>query len=157
MLLAPLAKEAGGWGLCRMSEAVALRSERGSPDPQQPLDAKNATSSSSGLAPVLTAAARESRAPTAAVFASTADPGYQAIRAMIIAGREFLERGSTRFDMTNFKPRPDWVREMKRYGVLPECVKPGEVTDAYAVEQDYWKSLWHQPAVPTQAQNKQVP
>jgi cytochrome c553 len=104
MLLAPLAKEAGGWGLC-----------------QTP------------------------RAPSAAIFASTADPGYQSIRAMIVAGKEFLERDNTRFDMTNFKPRADWVREMKRYGVLPECVKPEEITDAYAIEQDYWKSLWHQP------------
>src|SRR6185369_13055496 len=42
MLLAPLAKEAGGWGLCRMPDADTPRSERGSPDPQQRLDAKNA-------------------------------------------------------------------------------------------------------------------
>ena len=80
------------------------------------------------------------------MFASTGDPGYQAIRAMIVAGQKFLNDDNTRFDMTNFKPRADWVREMKRYGVLPECVKPGEVADVYAIEQDYWKSLWHQPA-----------
>ena len=110
MLLAPLAKEAGGWDLCQKSGA--------------------------------------------SVFASTADSGYQAIRAMIVAGKEFLERDSTRFDMTNFKPRTDWVREMKRYGVLPECVKPEEVTDAYAIEQDYWKSLWHQPSTPSHALSK---
>jgi hypothetical protein len=48
--------------------------------------------------------------------------------------------------MPQFRPRADWVREMKRYSVLPECVKPEEVTDVYAIEQDYWKSLWHQPA-----------
>jgi len=30
--------------------------------------------------------------------------------------------------------------------------KPEEVTDAYAVEQDYWKSLWHQVAPPGKAQ-----
>jgi hypothetical protein len=43
---------------------------------------------------------------------------------------------------------------MKRYGVLPECVKPEEINDAYAIEQDYWKSLWHQP-VPATAAAKQ--
>ena len=76
---------------------------------------------------------------------------------MIVAGKEFLERDSTRFDMPQFRPRKDWVREMERYGVLPECVKPEEVTDVYAIEQDYWKSLWHQPAMtqaPLNARNK---
>lgn len=100
MLLAPLAKEAGGWELCKKSDT--------------------------------------------AVFASTTDPGYQAIRAMIVAGQEFLDRNK-RFDMTGFVPRTDWFREMKRYGMVPQCVKPEEVTDVYAIEQDYWRSLWHQP------------
>ncbi|MBP7949337.1 MAG: hypothetical protein KA004_06750 [Verrucomicrobiales bacterium] len=80
----------------------------------------------------------------AAVFGSIADPGYQAILGMIAAGRDFLERNK-RFDMTGFVPRTDWFREMKRYGMVPQCVKPEEVTDVYAIEQDYWKSLWHQP------------
>jgi hypothetical protein len=34
---------------------------------------------------------------------------------------------------------------MKRYGMVPQCVKPEEVTDVYAIEQDYWRALWHQP------------
>ncbi len=151
MLLAPLAKDAGGWGLCQPSP------ERGSPDPRQPRSASNARSSSSAFTPAAAAAPQESPAPAASVFVSTADPGYQAVLAMIVAGKEFLERDSTRFDMTHFKPRADWVREMKRYGVLPECVKPEEVTDAYAIEQDYWKSLWHQPTAmtrPSQVLNK---
>jgi hypothetical protein len=109
MLLAPLAKEAGGWDLCKKSGA--------------------------------------------AVFASTTDPGYQALRAMIVAGQEFLDRNK-RFDMTGFVPRTDWFREMKRYGMVPQCVKPEEVTDTYAIEQDYWKSLWHQPSATSHTQNK---
>ena len=100
MLLAPLAKEAGGWDLCKKSGA--------------------------------------------AVFASTTDPGYQAIRAMLVAGQEFLDRNK-RFDMAGFVPRTDWFREMKRYGMVPQCVRPEEATDVYAIEQDYWRSLWHQP------------
>jgi hypothetical protein len=83
--------------------------------------------------------------PNSFIFANTTDPGYQAILAMIVAGKEFLEHDSTRFDMPGFKPRGDWVREMKRYGVLPEGAKPEEVTDVYAIEQGYWKSLWHRP------------
>jgi len=126
MLLAPLAKEAGGWGLCRPP------TERGSVtrSTQDQSDALRLT---------------ESRSNAAAPFASKSDPGYQSILAMIVAGKQFIDRDSTRFDMTNFRPRNDWVREMKRYGMLPQCVKPEEVTDVYSIEQDYWKSLWHQP------------
>jgi len=103
MLLAPLAKQSGGWELCRNSSA--------------------------------------------AVFASTADPGYQAIRAMILAGKEFLDHDSTRFDQPGFKPRVAWVREMKRYGVLPENFTAGEPVDPYAVEKKYWESLWYRPTI----------
>ena len=137
MLLAPLAREAGGWGFCQ-------------PTPEQGLQTAAASSSrtaedSFDISPVSNAKRLESRASTAPVFASATDPGYQAILAMIVAGKEFLERDSTRFDMPQFRPRKDWVREMKRYGVLDEDVKSEEVTNVYAIEQDYWKSLWHQP------------
>lgn len=104
MLLAPLAPEAGGWGLCKASAAEG----------------------------------------SAAVFASTADDGYRAIHAMIAAGQRFLET-HRRFDMVGFVPRQDWVREMKRYGMLPQSNQPADVRDVYAVEQEYWKSLWHRP------------
>jgi hypothetical protein len=121
ILLAPLAKEAGGWGLCAPVRGADASSARGSE-----------------------ASGRGVRAPSA-VLTSTADSGYQAIRAMIVAGKEFLEHRNTRFDMTGFVPRTDWFREMKRYGMVPQCVKPEEVTDVYAIEQDYWRSLWHRP------------
>ncbi|MEW6159853.1 MAG: hypothetical protein AB1813_20670 [Verrucomicrobiota bacterium] len=110
MLLAPLAKEAGGWDLCAKA---------------------NPASADGGSLPV---------------FASTQDPAYRAILTMIAAGQEFLECTSPRFDMKQFRPRADWVREMKRYGILEECFAPGEINDVYAVEQAYWKSLWHRPA-----------
>ncbi len=102
MLLAPLAKAAGGWGLCTVGATNA-----------------------------------------APVFASAADPGYRAIRALIVAGQTFLERDK-RFDMAGFRPRMDWVREMKRYGVIPSQITRDEVTDVYGLEQDYWRTLWPQ-------------
>jgi len=104
MLLAPLAREAGGWGLCRSENG-------GVPAP---------------------------------VFASREDPGYQAIHAMIQAGHDFLEK-DRRFDMTGFVPRPDWFREMRRYGVLPASDSKTAPVDPYEVEQAYWRSLWYQP------------
>ena len=110
LLLAPLAKEAGGWELCR--------------DPKSGSGAK--------------------------VFANRSDADYQALLAMITAGTDFLAEHK-RFDMSGFVPRTDWVREMKRYGVLPDGVSPRDVTDVYAVEAKYWESLWHQPKLPRQA------
>ena len=138
MLLAPLAKEVGGWGLCQSPHDLGAR-----PVPGRSGSLPSEAVSSTGSAPSGAAAAGGERPRS--VFASTTDPGYQAIRAMIVAGQEFLDRNK-RFDMTGFVPRTDWFREMKRYGMVPQCVKPEEVTDAYAIEQDYWKSLWHQPA-----------
>ncbi len=77
ILLAPLARDAGGWELCR--------------DPK-------------------------SRKP-APVFSSTGDPDYQKLLAMCVAGKQYLEQ-VTRFDMPGFRPRGDWVRELKRFGIL---------------------------------------
>jgi len=104
ILLAPLAREAGGWGLCQGYTTNTVPP----------------------------------------VFASTADAGYRAILGMIAAGNHFLN-GNKRFDMAGFVPRQDWFREMKRYGMLPDCASPGDVGNVYSVEQAYWRSLWHQP------------
>ena len=112
LLLAPLAKEAGGWGLCG------------------------------------------ARGLEAALFTDKNDPGYKAILAMIAAGRDYLEQTSTRFDMPQFRPRSDWVREMKRYGLLPESFPIADPIDVYSVEQNYWKSLWYRtPSASLQARN----
>ena len=97
----------------------------------------------------------KTRAP-ANVFAQTSDPDYQKLLGLVVAGKEFLDHHA-RFDMCGFKPRTDWVREMKRYGVLLEGVKPEEVMDVYAVEQDYWKSLWHQPVPAAETARTQNP
>jgi cytochrome c553 len=103
LLLAPLAKEAGGWGLCR--------------DPKT----------------------KEKKT----VFANTEDPGYRTLLAMCAAGKEQLEKGK-RFDMPGFQPRPDWVREMTRYGVLAAGTPPDKI-DVYQTERVYWQSFSHAP------------
>jgi hypothetical protein len=100
LLLAPLAREAGGFQLCRQAE-----------DP-------------------------------APVFASTDDPGYQSLLAMVTTGKEYLDT-LTRFDMPNFQPHPAYIREMKRYGILPD--RPDVKIDPYETDRRYWESLWHSP------------
>jgi len=104
LLLAPLAKEAGGWGLC-----------------------KSANSND-----------------TSVVFADKNDPDYKKLLAMCNAGKEYLKQVK-RFDMPDFRPRAEWVREMKRYGILQESTGSNDVTNAYSTEKKYWESLWWKP------------
>jgi hypothetical protein len=78
------------------------------------------------------------------IFADANDPDYRKLLAMCAAGKENLEK-IKRFDMPGFQPRIEWVREMKRYGVLAGNVNPTTTLDVYAIERDYWKSLWYLP------------
>lgn len=103
LLLAPLSKNAGGWGLCRASEG-----------------------------------------PIQAVFADASDPDYQKLLEMVNAGKQKLD-AIKRFDMPDFRPRQEWVREMRRFKILPEDLPPPLGADVYRAEQAYWRSLWHQP------------
>ncbi|MHC4996516.1 MAG: HzsA-related protein, partial [Planctomycetota bacterium] len=79
------------------------------------------------------------------VFKDTGDPYYQAILAMIQAGKDRLDR-IKRFDMPGFQPRPEYLREMKRFGILPESFDPAtDKVDPYELDERYWRSLWHKP------------
>jgi len=82
--------------------------------------------------------------PTA-VFAGTNDSDYQALLALCQAGQTQLDR-IRRFDMPGFRPRPEWVREMKRFGILEADRAVDLPLNVYATEQRYWRALWHQPA-----------
>lgn len=82
---------------------------------------------------------------SATVFADQNDPGYQALLAMCVAGKDRLNQ-IKRFDMPDFRPRTDWVREMTRYGILSAAIDPAQKIDVYATETEYWRSLWYRPA-----------
>ncbi len=103
MVLAPLAKEAGGFGRCTPKGGKA-------------------------------------------VFSDANDEGYRAILALAAAGKRKLEE-ITRFDMADFKPPRPYLREMHRYGIIPDSFDPatGRV-DVYELDRRYFESLWHYPA-----------
>jgi hypothetical protein len=103
LLLAPLAKPAGGLALCKTG----------------------------------------ANAP-AEVFRDTRDPDYRLVQAAIAEAKKSLDN-MKRFDMPGFRPRPEWVREMKRFGILPGAMAANDPIDVYATERRYWASLWHQP------------
>ena len=108
MLLAPLARAAGGYGIC------------GTPD----------------------SAAGEG----APVFAATTDPDYQRILAMCRAGKRRLET-IKRFDMPGFQAPEPYIREMKRYQILPEGFGADGSEDYYAIDRAYWHSFDQQLAL----------
>jgi mono/diheme cytochrome c family protein len=79
-----------------------------------------------------------------AVFKDKHDPRYKTILAGIKRAKQYLDEVK-RFDMEGFVPRPQYIREMKKYGVLPPEHNPATVVDTYELEQRYWRSLWYQP------------
>ena len=98
-LMAPLAKSAGGLGLC-----------------------------TNGLGK--------------AVFESTQDPDYQKLLAMVKEAKANHE-AEPRFDQRNFCPNREYIREMKRYGILPADYDPSKAKlDAYQIDRLYWDLDW---------------
>ena len=79
------------------------------------------------------------------VFAGKDDPDFAAILAHVrAAGRKLDE--IKRFDMPGFRPRAEYVREMKRYGVIDQAFDlDKDPIDAYRVDRLYWESLWWTP------------
>jgi len=100
------------------------------------------------LAPLAEAAGGYGRCGRAAgaeaVFAGTDDPDYRALLAMVAAGAEYLEQIG-RFDLPGFRPPAAYLREMKRFGILPADLAADAAIDPYATDQAYWRSLWYRP------------
>jgi len=98
-LQAPLAKAAGGLGLCTNAQGKA-------------------------------------------VFESKNDPGYQKLLAMIVDGKRLADQ-EPRFDTRQFCPNPEYLREMKRYGIVPENADPRkDKLDPYEIDRRYWNLDW---------------
>jgi hypothetical protein len=78
------------------------------------------------------------------VFTDTTDPDYQKILAGIAATKDAIL--ATQFESPAFVPPEDYVREMKRFGILPPSFdRLRDRTDVYALDQAYWRALqWPQ-------------
>ncbi|MDR0327183.1 MAG: hypothetical protein LBI05_02680, partial [Planctomycetaceae bacterium] len=79
-----------------------------------------------------------------AILTGKDDPRYQVILAGIERAKERLDE-IKRFDMPDFVPRPEYIREMKKFGILPPDHDPKIVVDVHDLEQRYWRSLWYVP------------
>ena len=102
LLLAPLAKAAGGYGTCG------------------------------------------AKAAGGDVLPDTADATYRKMLAAVREAKERLER-IKRFDMPQFRPNVHYLREMKRYGILPAGHGRDDPIDVYATDRAYWRSFWYRP------------
>jgi hypothetical protein len=78
---------------------------------------------------------------SAQVFCTTNDPSYQKILASIRKTGEHLNQ-IKRFDMPGFMPNMHYIREMKRFGILPVTLDPKDPVDVYATDEKYWRSFW---------------
>jgi len=75
------------------------------------------------------------------VFADTNDPDYRAIVVHLQAAGKKLDE-IKRFDMPGFRPNEHYVREMKRYGVLPPSFDlKRDPIDVYSTDEAYWRSF----------------
>ena len=122
ILRAPLAKEAGGLGMCAVGGKV------GKVGPVN-VAAQEAAARQGGVMP----------------FADTNDADYKRLLTRITKAKAELERKG-RFDMPGFRPNEHYVREMKRYGHLPPDAGPDTPIDVYALDEKYWRSFWLAPA-----------
>jgi hypothetical protein len=85
---------------------------------------------------------RDAAGQPAQVFADRADPDYATLLDMVSAGRDKLNR-MKRFDMPGFQPRPEYLRELRRYGVLPADHPDDAPVDPYQLDRQYWESQWY--------------
>ena len=117
VLLAPLSRQAGGYAEGEPQQKQ-IREDRGRPP--KPI-----------VHPL--------------IFHDCRDPDYRKILAHIQAAKAKLDQ-IKRFDMPGFRPPPEYVREMKRYGALPAAFDLAkEPIDVYTTDRAYWRSLWHRP------------
>ena len=90
------------------------------------------------------AKAGDDEAKVVEVFADTADKDYAKLLAGTVKAKARLD-AIKRFDMPGFRPNAHYIREMKRYGVLPAELGDADPIDVYATDQAYWRSLWYSP------------
>lgn len=78
------------------------------------------------------------------VFESKNESDYKTVLAAIERTKDRLDE-IKRFDMPGFVPREQYIREMKKYGILPPEHNPADKVDYYELDRQYWKSLWYVP------------
>ncbi len=78
-------------------------------------------------------------------FSGKDDREYRAMLAAIRRGKEQMDQAAL-FGTPAFKPNRQYVREMKRFGVLGPGFDLGrDPIDIFQTDQQYWALLWYRP------------
>ena len=76
------------------------------------------------------------------VFTNTADPDYKTMLAAVRRAKTVAD-AEPRYSTPKFQPNRQYVREMKKYGVLPATADPArEPVNFFETDQRYWSSFW---------------
>jgi len=76
------------------------------------------------------------------VFANKEDPDYQALLTSITKSKTAIDR-KPRFATPGWQPHHQYVREMKRYGILPDSLDTTQTPlDPFRTDQAHWSALW---------------
>jgi hypothetical protein len=95
------------------------------------------------LGPLPKAAGGWGTCPSA--FTGKDDIAYKILLAAVEKQKKRLEE-VPRFGTAQFKPNRQYVREMKRFGVLPDDFNLArDPIDVFETDQKYWKQFWYRP------------
>jgi len=79
------------------------------------------------------------------VFADSDDADYQVLLALLEKAKTEAD-ARPRYGTPDFRPNRQYVREMKKYGILkPDFDADKGPIDIFNVDQAYWRSFWHEP------------
>ncbi len=79
------------------------------------------------------------------VFATDDDPDYAQLLSLIERAQAEID-AIPRYARPGFRPNAQYIREMKRYGVLPaDFAADSQPLDVFVLDQAYWKLLWLPP------------
>ena len=76
------------------------------------------------------------------VFADQTDPDYREVLAAIQDASQRLAEHK-RFDMPGFRPNRFYIRELQRFGILPQDLPAATPVDTYAADRAYWETFQH--------------
>jgi len=78
-------------------------------------------------------------------FEGTQDPDYRSLLSEIQSHKTRLDE-TPAYGLPGFRPNRQYIREMKRFGVLPAQFDAAhDAIDVFDVDQQYWRRFWYQP------------